>query len=920
MQRLQKANRDLRLELEAQKRNQEEAREVELRRRVDLLAQQAQLLVTGDATALAQAHLEQDHRRFTELQADWQRQAASLRSQLSASELQRKAAESHLTQLRQELQGSCAVRQEADGLREQLQEATAQLRAYEEAQAEKEARLQKHLMLLQASQDRERRSLTASLAEVEERSQALQERLDVAEEQIGKLSQNQTWAREVEVAQDQLQEELARTMSAVERLQEERGQLERRCGELQGQLSEADGEVCRLKSRLKADETHYYNLEHSYEKACEELQLALGKVRERESETQEMREGYECLLDTKEQELSEALLKMEVLGNSLEETEVKLSDVLKACTCASPPPVEEVGSKGEEQLLIRNPSAQQDLLSTGDDPERFLSVIQLLEAKLYTTEEKLRGIMQRLEEQQSHTTTCQDPPRLCSQLTRSRATAQHLSLLLHSRAKRSQRFASATEQRSARLLRRFRAALSVVQACRETLEVAPAGTAPVLDQQLAAVAACLHQGEREAEEQRQESLDAIKDEGKILKDEELSAAEGDRSRLTEHVSNGQNDPSVCECLARELFVVEQLMSFLQSQNAGVELCLVSREAGDGDIAHRYQSVVAKRIALAAQSGSDTPLNKAIGKVCAEAELIYGTLTLQQQYGSVIGEKTRETEGPSRSLADVNPPELAPYDHDGGGGKENCDVTKGEADKCPDWLERVRSQLQRRSQILRQLIQEICDSDQCCLEDAWESCSAADLNATLEEAKLIYLCERLCVERHQSETGCTERGLVFKDEWEALSCTMHQLQEDNSALRDELECAGKTIVSVEARKQRLLRDIENIQDFQDKQMKKLEAEFQEKLRKLQQIHEEEMRHLHDHFTKSSVSRDKQASSAKGQAAIGDYEGNETGAFKKEICQPEVMPFAFLSLVTLQQWAKSYKQKNVQKNVLTYVICK
>lgn len=888
-QRLQKTNHDLRLELDAQKRNQEEAKEAELRRRVDLLAQQAQLLVTGDATALAQAHLEQDHRRFAELRAEWERQAASLRSQLSASELQRQEAESHLTQLRRELQGSHAVRQEADSLREALREATCQLCAYEEAQAEKEARLQKHLMLLQASQDRERRSLTASLAEADERSQALQERLDVAEEQVGKLSQTQMWAREVEVAQEQVQEELARTVSAVESLQEERGQLELRCGELQGQLSEADGEVSRLQSRLKADETHYYNLEHSYEKTCEELQLALGKVREKESETEEMREGYECLLDTKEQELSEALLKMEVLGNSLEETEVKLSEVLKACTCASPPPTEEgAGSKGGEQQFIRNPWTHQDLLSTGDDPERFLSVIQLLETKLYATEEKLRDIMQRLEEQQSHAATCQDPPRLCSQLTRSRATAQHLSLLLHSRAKRSQRFARAAEQCSARLLGRFRAALSVVQACQETLQAAPDGGAPVLDRQLAAVAACLQQGEREAEEQRRESHDAVKEEDKILNDEDLSAAEGGESRLTQHFSDEENDLSVGECLARELFVVEQLMSFLQSQNAGAELSLVSREAGDGDIAHRYQSVVGKRIALAAQSGSDARLHKAIGKVCAEAELIYGALRLQQQYGSMTGEKTRETEDQSRSLADVNPPELAPYDHDGGG-KENCDVTKGEADKCPDWLERLRSKLQRRSQILRQLIQEICDSDpgeeRCRLDDAWENDSAA----MLEEAKLIYLCERLCLERHQSEIGCKERGLVFEEEREALSCTVHQLQEDNSALRDELECAGKTIVSVEARKQRLLRDIENIQDFHEKHMKKLETEFQEKLGKLQEIHEEEMKHLHDHYTKSSVARDKQTSSAKGQTAMGDQEWDENGAFKKEIGQPEVTKF-------------------------------
>lgn len=821
------------------------------------MAQQAQLLVTGDATALAQFHLEQDHRRFAELQAEWEGHAATLRSQLRSSEQQRNEAES---QLQQELQGCREIRQEADGLREQLREATSQLRANEEAQAEKEARLQKHLVLLQASQDRERRSLIASLSQADERSQALQERLDSVEEQVGKLNQSQTWAREVEVAQEQLQEELARTVSAVERLQEERGQLERCCSELRGQLSEADGEVSRLQSRLKADETHYYNLEHSYEKACEELQLALGKVRERESETQEMREGYECLLDTKEQELSEVLLKMEVLGNSLEETEVKLNDVLKACTCGSPPPKvaslqpteEDVRSKGEEHIMINPVPGHQHVLSSGDDPERFLSVIQLLETKLYTTEEKLRDIMQRLEEQQGH-----EPRRLCSQLTSSRAASQHLSLLLHSRAKQSQRFALAVEQRSARLLARLQAALGDVQSCQEALRADQGGAATDMEKQLAAIVASLQQGEREVKEQQRESVDAIKEEEKILNAEDLSAADGDEHRLTENLSN---EESVSECLARELFVVQQLLSFLRSQNAVAELSLVSREAGD-DFARRYQSVVAKRIAASTQSCSSAAFNKVIGRVCSEAELIYGALRLQQEYGSMTGGKTLRRE-------DIDPPELAPYDHDE---KENRDMAKREDDKHPDWQERLCTKLQRRSQILQQLIQEMCE-EQNCLDDGWDIRCAADLNAVLDETKVIYLCERLSLdseqERHQNQTGC--EGDVLRDEHEALCGALHQLQEDNCSLRDELDCAGKTIMSVESRKQRLLRDIENIQDVHEKQTEKLETEFQEKLRKLQQIHEEEMRRLHRHYI-----RDKQVSSAKGQAASGDDEGDATG---------------------------------------------
>ncbi|XP_034046506.1 zinc finger protein 853 [Thalassophryne amazonica] len=298
LQRVQKMNHELCFELEALKSRLDEAREAELRWRLDLLAQQAQLLVTGDANALAQARLEQNQRYFQEQQVEWERCVASLKSQLSISEEQRKEAESRLSQ-QQEMQDYKCLQQEADSLRKKLQEVTSKLCANEEAQAQKEAHLQKHLVLLQE----------------------LQERLDRAEQQVENRNKSQSWAQGIKEAQQQHHEELVRTVSALQKLQEEREQLNCRCQELQNQLSEADVQVSRMQNRLEAEETSYYNLGHSYERVCEELQVALEKVQQRESETQDVREDYERLLDMKEQELREVLLKMEILGNSLEETE-----------------------------------------------------------------------------------------------------------------------------------------------------------------------------------------------------------------------------------------------------------------------------------------------------------------------------------------------------------------------------------------------------------------------------------------------------------------------------------------------------------------------------------------------------------------------------------------------------------------------
>ncbi|XP_074513456.1 uncharacterized protein LOC141781534 [Sebastes fasciatus] len=786
------------------------------------------------------------------------------------------------------MQSYHSLQQEADRLHEHLQEVTTQLRANEEAQAEKEARLQKHLVLLQASQDRERRSLVASLAQAEQHSGDLQERLDRAGQQVDSLNKTQTWTRDIEEAQQQLQEELARTVSAVQKLQEEREQLDHRCQELQNQLCEADGEVNRLQSRLKTEETHYYNLEHSFERVSEELQLALGKVQQMESERQEIREGYERLLDRKEQELSEVLLKMEVLGNSLEETEVKLNDVLKGSTCVSEP-----AQQNERQTADLNDSRPKAIDSrsnaaehAGDDPERFMSVIQTLETKLYATEEKLRDIMQRLEEHQSHI-SCQDP-HLCSQLTRSRATAQHLSLLLHSRAKQSRSFAQETESRCRMLVGRFQVALNIVQACRGRLQTAPFNITD-FEKHLATVAACLQQGEKDAEKQQHESRNASKGEDKILNDETLSGAESNISAKPTNTSPSEDDgESVGNCLMREVFVVEKMVSVLQSQHGIGQLA--PRE-DEGDLAHRYKSIISQRIALKteqtgrAECDNSGPLERAIGGACAEAELIYAAFKFQQQYETQV-KLQRE------SLADINPPELAPYEEqvqgEGGGSegsaepveKDESDVQKEEAEKEPEWLKRLTSRLQRRAKSLHQLCQEVCDGDgvETRVDDNWENASAADLNRMQEQARLIYLSDRLHsdLEQQQSEALqdklqalCEEQDITLKDEQEVFTQALCQLQEDNSVLREELERAEQKIISVETGNKRLLEDIRKIQDNHKEQMKKLETEFQEKIRELQQIHEEEMKHLHGYYAKSSKeNQTKTCSETEGTCSLPD----------------------------------------------------
>nr|XP_057905252.1 trichohyalin isoform X2 [Doryrhamphus excisus] len=898
VQRLLKMNHELRAELEVQKRIQEEAREAELRRRVDLLAQQAQLLVTGDATALARAHLEQERQWFMEQRMEWERTVASLKSQLSVSEGKREESELRATQLQGQSQSLRALQEEAEELRKALQEATTQLRANEDAQAQKEALLQKHLMLLQASQDRERRSLSASLARAEQRSQELQERLVSAEQQVESLDKNQMWSRESEDAQHQLQEELASSAAAVQKYQDDKEVLEQQCRELQNLLSEAEEEVGRLQRCSKREESHRHDLKRSYEAASEELQEAL---RQKEAETQDLREGFEKLLDRKEQELNEVLLKMEVLGNSLEETEAKLNEVLGVRTCATSHLEDECMDTGEDKeefvknhlvsdsrseereklnsisnhhyqhARVRSHSlgpSHQYIITSGDDPERFTTVIQLLETKLFVTEEKLREITRQLEEHQDHV-TCQDP-HLHSQLTQSRASAQHLGLLLHSRAERSRRFAEETERLCGLLSGRLQAALHVIQSCRETLERSSTIQLTDFERKLAAVEACLQQGREDADKQRRASLRACRGEDDVLGEAESSVDDAS---------------SAAERLMRELVLVEKMVAALQSPNN--HLKSLAPEQNDMSVADRYKLILAQLVSLEKTGGAG--VHKCIIRACTDAELIYAAFKAQQQYQ----EESQDLNGEREGLTHISTRELASYGEDVSldGTSKSVQGDEKRADTRPAWLERLISRLQRRAKVLRQLSQEVPGTEDGLDGDPWPN-----MKWMQEQAKLVYLSERLHLDLEQEQQR--RRMLQVKlqawcQQWDssstggrrAFDCTLRELQEDNKAMGEELEHGDGEVISMETGRQRGKENKLWIEDDHQERMEKPEAEFQMKIREQQQIHEEEMEHLHENHIKYLASNVKD--DAKCEETPPFHGGSASPAESQEVfCDEEL----------------------------------
>ncbi|KAK7939726.1 hypothetical protein WMY93_003052 [Mugilogobius chulae] len=646
-------------------------------------------------------------------------------------------------------------------------------------------------MLLQASQERERRSLASSLAQAEKRSQELQEQLGRAEEQVENLNKTQAWTTEIQEAQEQLQEELQQTVSAMQELQEEKEHLEHQCHELQSKLQD----------RLKTDETQFYNLEHSYERVCEELQVAVGKVRQWETEAQEMREGYERQLDQKEQEVTEVLLKMEVLGNSLEETEMRLNEVLKKETEKKPfVATENANLHGS----LRSRSRSIDQNHVPDDPERFASVIQVLETKLYVTEEKLRDITQRLEDYQSHV-SCQDPL-LCSQLTQTRKTQPT--------------FAQEMENRCRMLVGRFQVALNIVQACRGRLQEAGSLIdVEDFEKQLASLVNCLKQGEKDAEKQQHESRYASKEEEKILNDKRLTES----VHLMEAVSE-----SVGKSLSREILVLEIMVTLLQGKNVFAQLQTIQKES-EGSLSKKYESLLNQMIAIRAQSRNEDTVESVVSNACLEAELVYKTFKFQQQ---------------NCDIEEIEPSELESYGEPSV--KEDKRVhrqtkTKDQI-KYETCVEELVSTLHKRVTFLRKLSQDIPETTPH---------NNTDLKLVHEQAKYIYLLYRLYLDLKeefddQVQINCSEQEVTE---------TLCHLEEVNCVLREELEHSEQRVRVVENGNQKLLEDIQKIESYHEERVQKLEREFQQKIQELQRIHEEEMKHLHDYYSKSCFSKDK-----------------------------------------------------------------
>ncbi|XP_065588907.1 myosin phosphatase Rho-interacting protein isoform X2 [Cyrtonyx montezumae] len=359
-QRLHKVNQDLQSELEAQcqrqelinqqiqslKRSYAEAKDIIRQHEAEIQSLQArlsnaaaELSIKEQTLAKLRSDLRSEKEKAKEQLEEWQHGEAALSSQLKASEQKLKNAEALLLEKTQELRDlemqqalQRDHQKEVQRLQDRIAELSRQLNASEQARIVMEEKLQKNYEALLESCEREKQVLIRSLKEVEDRANEYENQLQNSEQQMEILQKEKLSAKfEGSELVHQLEEQLLLKEASIQKLGEhikelerERDQIRCRFHELMNQVAESDNEVAKLQAKLKMEETNYHNLEQSFEEVSDQFQGVQKVLKEKEEELRHVKEMHLRIVEKKDQDLSEALVKVVALDSSLEETKVKL--------------------------------------------------------------------------------------------------------------------------------------------------------------------------------------------------------------------------------------------------------------------------------------------------------------------------------------------------------------------------------------------------------------------------------------------------------------------------------------------------------------------------------------------------------------------------------------------------------------------
>ncbi|NXP56665.1 MPRIP protein, partial [Heliornis fulica] len=431
-QRLHKVNQDLQNELEAQcqrqevinqqiqslKRSYAEAKDVIRHHEAEIQSLQArlsnaaaELSIKEQTLAKLKSDLRSEKEKAKEQLEEWQHGEAALSSQLKASEQKLKTAEALLLEKTQELRDlemqqalQRDHQKEVQRLQDRIADLSRQLNTSEQARILMEEKLQKNYEALLESCEREKQVLLRSLKEVEDKANEYENQLQNNEQQMEILQKEKLSAKfEGSELVHQLEEQLVMKEASIQKLAEhikelerERDQLKCRFHELMNQVAESDNEVAKLQAKLKMKETNYHNLEQSFEEVSDQFQGVQKVLKEKEEELRHVKEMHLRIVEKKDQDLSEALVKMVALDSSLEETKVKLKAkeeaLKKLASVGTVPCVEEVEDIGP------NLEADESHPSQLGQPLQTQDVLPALTYALKEEEEVLETTQRQAEE------------------------------------------------------------------------------------------------------------------------------------------------------------------------------------------------------------------------------------------------------------------------------------------------------------------------------------------------------------------------------------------------------------------------------------------------------------------------------------------------------------------------------------------
>ncbi|XP_075035284.1 myosin phosphatase Rho-interacting protein isoform X2 [Mixophyes fleayi] len=373
-QRLHKVNEDLQSELETQCQHQEmlnhqiqslkhsygEAKDSIRHHEAEILSLQArlnsasaELSIKEQALTKLKGDLMLEKEKAKEMLEEWNCSEAALSSQLKVSQLKLKEVESLLLEKRQEIREleieqvlQKDYQKENERLQVKLVSLQAQLDASEQALVLTEERVQMNYEELLGSYEKEKQLLILNLKETEDRLVKYEDKLQEKDQQMEVLQKEKFNSNaEASVLIYHLEEQLTGRDSTVQgleerikQLEEERDQLSSTCQQMVHRIAVSDSDISNLHNRLKVRDMEYNQLRSSLEKSTEEFLKVKESLGVKEEELKKVCEAHRRVMEKKEQDINEALIKMAALGSSLEETETKLKakeEALKRLLCLS---------------------------------------------------------------------------------------------------------------------------------------------------------------------------------------------------------------------------------------------------------------------------------------------------------------------------------------------------------------------------------------------------------------------------------------------------------------------------------------------------------------------------------------------------------------------------------------------------------